>query len=302
MSAHLAETTPMVCYPFATATASTRVLETGAGTEHVILLHGLGARADRWRANLEALAGAGLHAYAVDFPGHGFADKGPDLPHTVPALAEWVLDLMDRLEIDSAHVVGTSLGGHVAARLALDAPNRVRSIVLVGPMGIVPVGPAGREALARAVVDTSRPGIRRKLENLVQDQSLVTDRWVLEEWRINNSGGAGTALARYADYFAELIDDDVVGAELRDLDPARVMLMWGDSDVLVPISLAPAVHAQLPDRCQFITIEAAGHAPYLERAEVVNQDLIAFLSAVPPQLLPEGVGRAQHTAAVAREA
>ena len=70
----------MISYPFGVGRTLTRVIEAGTGAANVVLVHGLGARADRWVGVLAVLAKAGYHGYALDLPGHGFADKGADFP------------------------------------------------------------------------------------------------------------------------------------------------------------------------------------------------------------------------------
>ncbi|MBB3083061.1 alpha/beta fold hydrolase [Geodermatophilus sabuli] len=245
----------------------------------MVLLHGVGARADRWRDNLAALVDAGFHVFALDFPGHGFAQKGSGLDHSVPGFAQFVREVLDALGIASVAIVGTSLGGHVAARLAVDEPDRVTAVVLVGPMGLVPVGAGARQALADAVVETSREAIARKLRVLVHDEDLVTESWVEEEWRINNSGGAVESMSSLAAYFAERIDDDLVGGELaRSVPTVRCLLVWGSDDLLVPTELAQPALAVLPAGTQLVLVEGAGHAPYLERPGAFNRAVVDFLT------------------------
>jgi pimeloyl-ACP methyl ester carboxylesterase len=273
----------VIAYPLSVASATTRVLEAGTGERAVLLLHGVGARADRWRHNILPLARAGFHVYAVDFPGHGFATKGTAPRYSVAGYAQFVREVLDELGVARAALVGTSLGGNVAAQVALDRPDLVDALVLVGPLGLVPVGAAGREGLAKAVVDTSRDGIRRKLRVLVDDVDLVTESWVEEEWRINNSAGAAEALAELAAYFAHQLDDDVVGGRLR---AARaeipVLLVWGSADVLVPTALAAEALSVLPEGTPSVLIPAAGHAPYLERPEEFNAPVLDFLTGPGP--------------------
>ncbi|MCW2507174.1 MAG: hypothetical protein JWP68_322 [Modestobacter sp.] len=269
----------MISYPLSVPSAHTRILEAGAGDRAVLLLHGVGARADRWRSTIPALAEAGFHVYAADFPGHGFAEKGPAPDYSVRGFADFAREVLDELRLDRVDVVGTSLGGHVAARMAVAEPRRLRSVVLVGPMGLAPAGGAARQQLARAVVETSREGIGRKLRALVHDPGLVTDSWIEEEWRINNSAGAAESLSRLAEYFADRIDEDVVGAELRRAAPeVRSLLVWGSHDVLVPTALAPDALAVLSPGTELVTVESTGHAPYLERPDVFNAAVIRFLT------------------------
>src|SRR5579862_9816819 len=101
-----------IAYPLGLGGATIRVLECGEGEDHVVLLHGSGSRADRWRRNLPGLAAAGKHGYALDLPGHGFATKSEDFDYTTPSFAGVVRDALDALGIGSPVLVGTSLGGH----------------------------------------------------------------------------------------------------------------------------------------------------------------------------------------------
>jgi pimeloyl-ACP methyl ester carboxylesterase len=163
--------------------------------------------------------------------------------------------------------------------MAVAESGRIRSVVLVGPMGLVPAGSAVRQQLARTVVETSREGIERKLRVLVHDPALVTESWIEEEWRINNSAGAAESFRHLAGYFADRIDDDVVGADLRLAAPeVRSLLVWGSHDVLVPTALARDALAVLAAGTELVTVESTGHAPYLERPDAFNAAVIPFLT------------------------
>ncbi|WP_192379020.1 alpha/beta fold hydrolase [Rhodococcus rhodochrous] len=258
--------------------STTRVVEDGDGDQAIVLLHGVGARADRWRTTVSTLAQRGFHAYAIDFPGHGFAEKGEGPNYSVSGYSRFVIEVMDALNLSHAGIVGTSLGAHVAARTACDASDRVDALALVGPTGLAPTGSANREALAHAITDTDRDGAARKLRALVHDPAIVTEAWITEEWRINTSPGADTALTRLADYFRRHLDADAVGDALKQLpQPPPTILIWGTEDKLVPFDLAPQSVALLPDGTELSPIADAGHAPYLERPDEFGELLLAFL-------------------------
>lgn len=255
------------------------LLSAGAGDRAVVFLHGVGARADRWSSTMARCAGAGYQTLAVDFPGHGSSTKGPAQPYGVPAFAHVVSRLLEDLGLERPVLVGTSLGAHVAALVALEEQHRVAGLALVGPLGIVPVGTAAREAMAAAVVDTSRPGVEAKLRRLVYDDAtLVTEDWIDEESSVNSSPGAAEALASMALYFRTSLDEDVIEDALR-LRRAELpcLLMWGARDDLVPASLAKSVLRRLPPRTDFVEIADAAHAPYLERTAVFCNELTAWL-------------------------
>jgi 2-hydroxy-6-oxonona-2,4-dienedioate hydrolase len=275
----------MIAYPFEVGRWRTRVLEAGTGRRAVVFIHGLGARADRWRANLEPVARSGYHCYALDLPGHGFADKGPGFAYGVPGFAAFVRDLMTGLGVAEAALVGTSLGGHIAAWLALERAAGIRGLVLVGATGLAPLGEAERQAIARNVRDTSREGTERKLRFVLGDAGLVTPDWVEEEWRINTSAGAAQAFDLLARYFVEPggIVSHGVGdrlAELRGRIP--VLLVWGKADQVVPVAVGEQAAARLPG-ARLATISDVGHLPYLERAEDFNRIVLDFVGRAWPE-------------------
>lgn len=272
----------MIAYPLSAGGIRTRVLEAGAGSRALVFIHGVGARADRWRRNLDALARVGYHGYAPDLPGHGFADKGVDVPCTVPAFAGFVRDVMDDLGIQEAALIGTSLGGHVAAWLACEAPERVRGLVLVGAVGLSPLAVPERAAIAQSIRETTRAGIERKLRYVLCDHSLITPEWIEEEHRINTSPGAAQAFERLAHYFTGpdgIVTHGVVD-RLGALTPRLPMLLvWGKADAAVPLSVGEQSATTLTG-ARLLAVDGAGHLPYLERAEEFNGLVAEFLAGL----------------------
>ena len=269
----------MIAYPFALGDQQTRVLEAGAGPKTIVLIHGLGARADRWRRNIGPLSEAGYRCIALDLPGHGFASKGAAIDFNARRCANLVAGLMDDLGVEHAALVGTSMGGYIAAHITCARPDRVEALALVGTIGIVPMGIESRRNLGSRFGTVTREGIERKLRTVMHDDATeVTDALIEEEWRINNGPGAHDAFAHIADYIAERIDDDVIGetlAKLKERPP--IAIIWGRDDKAIPISVGHASRELLnPDL--FAEIPEAGHAPYYERADAFNAILLDFLS------------------------
>ncbi|MPZ35580.1 MAG: alpha/beta fold hydrolase [Rhodospirillales bacterium] len=268
----------MIQYPLAVGGILTRVIESGAGGP-LVFVHGLGARADRWRGTVETFGREGFRAIAFDLPGHGFATKGGELPYSVPFYAECLRSVLDALGIGAVFVVGTSLGGHVAAAFACGAPERVRGLMLVGAVGLVPLGREAAEAVRRNVRLTGRADIDAKLRFVLADPAHVTPDLVEEEWRVNNSPGAAEAFERLGDYLVAEIDAHNVLerlSALRGCFPIR--LVWGSEDRPVPASIGEeaAKRLELPPPA---IIAAAGHAPYLERPSEFAAELRSFLAA-----------------------
>jgi 2-hydroxy-6-oxonona-2,4-dienedioate hydrolase len=255
------------------------VLDSGGDhdAELVILIHGVGSRADRFRLNVDPLGAAGFRAIAVDLPGHGLAQKG-HLPYSVPYYAAFLLDLMTALDVERASVVGTSLGGHIGAWAAVQEPSRIRSLVMVGTLGVVPLGLDTRTAISRSIAVRSRDGIEAKLNFVLEQTELITPSWIEEEYRINNSPGATEAFEELSDYFLNRVDDDVVGEQLSAVaDGLSTLFVWGAQDRMVTLDVARAAQEVLK-ATPLVMLQRAGHVPYLERPEAFNDVTARFLS------------------------
>lgn len=283
-------------YPVGCGGTTTRVLECGSGGIPLVLLHGVGARADRWRPALRLFAERGWHCYAFDFPGHGLAGKPQAFDYTVTGYTAFTEALLDALGLTEAVLVGTSLGGHVAGAVTVRRPHSVRAVVLVGPMGILPVSQPVLDALASSIQDTTRAGIARKLARLLVDQRLISAEWVDEEFRINNSPGASDAFGALAGYFADGINHDVVAGPLRAIvDTVPALLVWGAQDVMVPAELAEPARRALGANVPLTLIPGTGHAPYFEAAGKFVEQVGAFLAdhALPAPVAAASGGSAR---------
>jgi 2-hydroxy-6-oxonona-2,4-dienedioate hydrolase len=222
------------------------------------------------------LSSLGFHVYAIDFPGHGLADKPLGYPYGSPAFSEVVVAALESVAPAGAIVLGTSLGGHVAGIVAVRRPDLVRACVLIGAVGLVVWDrPAGSP-----IVDTTLAGTEAKLRFLVHDPSLVHSGWVLEESLVNSSPGAEAALAATAHYTSTAIGADLVGERLRASGIAT-MLVWGAQDRWVPPSVGEAAARALPG-ASFALVEATGHAPYFEAPSRFVELVRPFLQSVAP--------------------
>lgn len=266
----------IVTYPLVADGIRTRVLEAGDGARTLLFLHGLGARADRWRRNLGAMADRGWRCIAIDLPGHGLADKGPQVPADVNAMAAYVGAVTRELGLDETVLVGTSLGGHVLGKVALESALPVRGLMLIGTLGLFPLEPAVAAAIRGSVTDTSLEAIRRKLAFVMKVHDGITPGFIREEFMINNSAGATRSFERIGEYLVSQPESDLIGDRLPGL-AARIPLgiVWGALDEAVPVRIGHDAQRLLGLPAPTL-IEGAGHAPYWERAETFNALLADF--------------------------
>ena len=247
----------------------------------VVLVHGFNHHAEAWVRNIRVIADAGFRVVALDLPGFGRSGV-PRMRYSLAGYARFLVDFLDTLDIQQAHLVGNSMGGAIVLKTAVEHPERVLSVTGVDPAGMFQSVPrtwalAGHP-LARAVL---RP--------------LMGRRWLLERSHARAYHDQALSTPLQVDLMAEAYAqpgyrDHILGmAETMLLDPAEgvlwddlprlrtpAMVVWGRQDRTLPVQHAyraahriPGVELRIYDRC--------GHLAMYEQADAFNRDLLEFL-------------------------
>jgi len=230
--------------------SSIRYYEAGDGPP-VLLLHGAGATARLWKPQIDGLSSS-FRVIAPDLPGFG----GSDMMGYINAVGDYsrfVLEFMDALEITSAHIIGSSMGGWAAGWFAADFPERVRKLVLISPAGLYfeekpPMSPGDIIAGIRAAVDALGEVAGREFE-----PNARTLMGLLE------SGG---------------FEPDLVHGLSRI--KSTTLILWGEHDPVIPPEYAGAFMAGIKNSAVKL-IKGAGHVPHTEAPGSVNGLIASFL-------------------------
>ena len=239
-----------------------RYVRKGSGEPVLLFIHGFGGDLDNWLFNLDAFPDATV--VALDLPGHGQSEIRLT-GSTLPALAEVVAAFMTALQLPAAHLIGHSLGGAIAARLALDAPQRVRSLTLIGSAGF---GPEINDSYTRGFITAqSRRELKPVVELLFADSSLVSRQLLDDLLKYKRLDGAAECLSELHDsLFRDGVQQALPGRSLSGTSPP-LLLIWGAEDAIIPAS-----HAQFaPAGSRVERIAGAGHMPQMEQASQVNR-------------------------------
>jgi pimeloyl-ACP methyl ester carboxylesterase len=276
-----------------------RMIDTGRGTP-VVFIHGFGASLYSWRKTLLPVLAAGYRVIAFDNRGFGFSDKpasraGGDELYTNGAYARLVVALLDSLNLPSAVLVGHSMGGAIAAEVALRYPARVRGLVLIDAAGFGVRWPAmlkmGRWPGAGGVATALRGRwvTERLLRFMYADPSKVTEQDVDQYYAPVLEPGYGRAVRGV---LREFKFDTLVG-RLGTL-AAPTLVVWGAADRLIPVRDGSRLAVELPHGV-FVVIPRTGHAAADESPDEVNRLLITFLKEGLPRV-PENLafGRTDH--------
>lgn len=258
----------------------TRCLETGDGAT-AIALHGIEASAENHARNLRAL-GTTRRVVAPDLLGHGFTAR-PDCAYDVADYGRHVLALMDALGVERADLIGQSLGGWIACWLALNAPGRIRSLVLNTIVGLPVEQESGWESFA-ALVQQSRQAmaslepelIRSRLEWIVVNPSTVTDELVALRRRLWQDEGWQRVAGRV---ITLLTPERYIPQQIGWEDLARIevptLVVWTRANPGHGLDVAERMVSALVD-ARLTVIEQAGHWPQFEQPAAFNAAVAEF--------------------------
>jgi 2-hydroxy-6-oxonona-2,4-dienedioate hydrolase len=243
----------------------TRVLQAGSGPE-LILLHGTGGHLEAYSRDIAGLA-EDFHVTAYDMVGHGWSDL-PDMHYTIDVLSDHLIGLMNALDLERPHLSGESLGGWVVAWTAAHHPDRVGRLVLNTPGNIAnkpEVMTRMRDSTMAAVQDPSDATVRRRVEFLFHDTSMVTDELV----NLRRSVYSRPGFLRAIENTLVLQDPEVRKDFAWDpgwvwLITAPTLLLWTDHDPTGGLDEAAMLQSWLPD-ARLHVIEDAGHWPQWEK-------------------------------------
>lgn len=224
-----------------------------------------------WGPFLDALAGR----FTVCAPEHPGTTPGqPDTIHQIDNLWDLVLvydELLDRLEIGEAALVGHSFGAMVACEVAAHRPARARHLVLIDPIGLwrddAPVTNwmlLPQQELAGHVFKDPKSAPAQALFSIPddpEDGALAKTRLT---WAMGSTGK-----------FIWPIPDKGLKKRIHRID-APALLIWGDEDRLVPRVYADEFARRLP-KTKLEVVKDAGHAPHLEQPDAVARLTLSFL-------------------------
>ncbi|WP_072803187.1 alpha/beta fold hydrolase [Rhodococcoides yunnanense] len=260
---------------------ATRSLQTGAGDEAVIFLHGTSGHLEAFARNLAAHAPY-YECHAIDMLGHGYTGK-PDYPYEIPRYVDHLVAYMDAVGLSKAHLVGESLGGWVAAYLATELPERVLSLQLLAAGGTV----ANPEVMERIKTSTRRAVTtddieltRSRMHLLMHDPANATEELVQVRHRIYHQ----------PDFVANI--DNLLSLQEMEtrqrnlLRPDRLakitvptLVVWGQQNPFGDVPEARKMAADIPG-ARLELFEGCGHWPQHEQFARYNPLSLEFLQKV----------------------
>jgi pimeloyl-ACP methyl ester carboxylesterase len=211
----------------------------GGSGAPLLLLHGAGCDWREWHKNVYFLT-RHFRVYVPDLPGYGLSQY-PDLPVPFSWYALFLNDFLETLHINSAHVIGHSLGGLSAILLALNYPQKTPKVILVASAGIGDISRRGRMRLSFLRTAGMLMGKKKPPVYAAEPEGV----WLIK-------------------------------GRLRELTPS-VLLIWGSKDPYFPLDYAHTAHKLIPHSNLHI-FDGCAHAPQRECTEEFNELVYRFLT------------------------
>ena len=235
----------------------------------LLLLHGIGASAERW---LPVVPGLSRYFRVVipDIIGFGYSDK-PTVEYTMDFFLSFLQKFLDNLNIGAASLVGSSFGGWMAMEFSIRFSKRIDKLVLAAPAGIMQSSTHVLDQYIMAALYPTRENALKAFRDMAFDPGSVTEDTVLDfvnRMRLPN--------AKYA-FMSTLLgirDSPKLSDRLSKV-LAPTLFIWGDNDSMIPLRYL-GDYRQVP-KAEIVVIKDCGHTPFVEKPGEFNKAILNFL-------------------------
>ncbi|HXW02806.1 MAG TPA: alpha/beta hydrolase [Nitrosarchaeum sp.] len=248
-----------------------RYLESGDSKHILVLIHGLGASAERWNKVIPIFAKR-YHVIVPDLIGYGYSDK-PVADYTPDFFSSFLERFFITLKITRPIIIGSSLGGQIAADYTSTHPNDVEKLILVSPAGSMKQSTPALDAYIMAALypnDESAKNVFELMESSGHEADTQIIQGFIERMKLPN------AKLAFMSTVLGLKNSEVITAKLNSIS-CPTLIIWGSKDPVIPIQYADNFLSNIKD-CRFFRMDNCGHTPYVQDPETFSSAVLEFLS------------------------
>jgi pimeloyl-ACP methyl ester carboxylesterase len=246
-----------------------RYVEEGNSTENLLLIHGLGASAERWEHVIPQFA-KNYRVLVPDLIGFGLSDK-PVVDYTTDYLSEFIRKFLKKLGIDSVSIIGSSLGGQIGAEFTYQNNSMVEKLVLISPSGIMKHSTPALDAYVMAALYPSDSSASNAFQIMSGSKNIdkKTIKGFVQRMKLPNAKMA------FMSTLLGLKDAEIISEKLVSIK-SPTLIIWGENDPIIPIKYAQSFVSEIDD-CRFVKMENCGHTPYVESPDKFYKIVFDFL-------------------------
>ena len=247
-----------------------RYLETGHSKSTLILVHGLGASAERWSRAIPYFEKE-YHIIVPDLIGFGYSDK-PVVDYTTDFFSDFLKKFLDSLGIEKPNIIGSSLGGQVTAEYASKNKN-IKKLTLVSPSGVMKQSTPALDAYIMAALYPNEANAKNAFE-MMEGSGLEVDASIVEGF-IERMKLPNAKMA-FMSTILGLKNAEMITNKLQSIN-VPTLIVWGSADPVIPINHADGFVSSIKD-CRFYRMDDCGHTPYVQDPKGFAKIVLDFLS------------------------
>ncbi len=249
-----------------------RYLESGDSKNILVLIHGLGASAERWNNVLPNFV-KHYHVIVHALIGLGYSDKTV-VDYTPDFIPTFLEKLFDALGIKRPNVIGSSLGVPLAAEDASAHPNNIEKLIVVSPSGVMKKSTPALDAYIMAALYPNEQSAKNAFEMMESSGNQVDDRIIrgfIERMQLPN------AKLAFMSTVLGLKNSEIIMPKLHMIQ-SPTLIIWGSKDPVIPIQYADNFASYIVD-CRFYQMDGCGHTPYVQDPSAFSSIVLEFLSS-----------------------
>ena len=248
-----------------------RYLESGTSKNTLVLVHGLGASAERWTHVIPIFADR-FRVVVPDLIGFGYSDK-PTADYTLEFFSEFLEKFFAETEIERPNIIGSSLGGQISAEYASSHSQDIEKLILVSPSGMMKQSTPALDAYIMAALYPNKISAKNAFELMEGSGKHVEDQIVngfIERMQLPN------AKLAFMSTVLGLKNSVSITSKLESISTPS-MIVWGADDPVIPIVHADDFVSAIQD-CKFCRMEGCGHTPYVQDPHTFASKALEFFN------------------------
>ena len=247
-----------------------RYLESGESEKTIVLVHGLGASAERWEFVIPEFS-KHYRVIVPDLIGFGYSDK-PLVDYTTEFFSDFISSFFQELGLNKTNIIGSSLGGQIIVKYASDQLHTIDHLVLVSPSGIMKSSTPALDAYIMAALYPDIESAKNAFEMMAggtrQVQQKVIEDFV-KRMKLPNAKMA------FMSTLLGLKNSELTTNSLKKIS-VPTLIIWGEHDPVIPIKYADEFVSSIQD-CRFYMMDNSGHTPYVDDPKMFAKLVLDFL-------------------------
>lgn len=250
-----------------------RYLESGNSKNTLVLIHGLGASAERWDRVIPLFSNS-FRVVVPDLIGFGYSDK-PTIDYTPDFFSEFLEKFFTVSGVERPNIVGSSLGGQISVEYASKHSQDIEKLVLVSPAGMMKQSTPALDAYIMAALYPNELSAKNAFE-LMEGSGKSVDASIVNSF-IERMQLPNAKLA-FMSTVLGLKNSKSITTKLESIS-IPTLIIWGANDPVIPINYADDFVSAIQD-CRFYRMDGCGHTPYVEDPHTFTAKVLEFLNGI----------------------